>query len=635
MSPDEQAIPKMRAERGTAIAYCLEILLLCMLVTGCAVSPKRVGAVRSQPQPEMTGRDANDRSPRDSLMVDKALPELSGAGSVSPINIASETSSTANNRVEGRRPTPSPVNSGARLAITSVATAPREDPSSIPDSDILFAEQDRNSPRPLVRLVSANNELSREEPLVESVETIPSPKMIPASNAEPTAALRLQEVIDSVYASYPLLQAAYLSRTIAGGELLSAQGTFDLKLKGGGTSGPLGFYKTHRFGAGASQPLFLGGEIFGGYKIGRGNFQPWFGERQTNDGGEFSVGIAIPLAQNRQIDARRAALFRAAYGRDAVEPDIQTQIIAFVWEASYAYWQWLAAGQNRQISQSLLTIAQQRNDGLTKRVEAGDLPRIELTDNQRLIVSRQAALIDARRKLQQSAIKLSLFLRTPEGQPIIPSEDQLPTTFPDAPSVDSERMNGDIQRAMSNRPELRFLNLSRRQLQIDLAQACNLYLPEVDALLFASKDTGATSSSKRDKTPFEFEASLQVSVPLQRRKALGKIQSTKGKLAKLSAEIGFTQDKIAVNVRNVYAALLAAHERIVRARESLELARTMEQAERSKFDHGDSNLLLVNLREKATADAAKTVLQALLDYFQAQADYRAAMALDVNPEGSP
>jgi len=442
-------------------------------------------------------------------------------------------------------------------------------------------------------------------------------------------------VIDSVYASYPLLEAAFLSRAIADGEMLSARGAFDLKLTGGGTSGPLGFYKTNRFGTGASQPLFSGGEIFGGYKIGRGNFQPWFGERETNNGGEFSAGIAVPLAQNRQTDARRAAFFRATYGRNAVEPGIQTQIIAFVWEASYSYWQWVAAGQNHQIARSLLEIAQQRNDGLRKRVNAGDLAPIELTDNRRLIVSRQAALIDARRKLQQSAIKLSLFLRTPEGRPTIPSEDQLPAVFPEAASVDFERMDGDIQRAMSNRPELRFLDFSRRQFEVDLAQARNLYLPEVDAVLFTSQDTGAAASSIRDKTPFELEASLQVSVPLQRRKALGKIQSIEGKIAQLSAKVGFTQDKIATDVQEVYAALLAAIQRIARARESLELARTMEQAERRKFDLGDSNLLVVNLREKATADAARTVLQAMLDYFQAQADYRAAMALDANPEGVP
>jgi len=483
-----------------------------------------------------------------------------------------------------------------------------------------------------------------EEPSLERLPEIPestgaaestkASESIPAPNPEHSTAtpLQLRDVLESVVASYPLLEVAIQSRNIADGELLSAQGEFDLKLKGGGTSGPLGFYQTNRFGAGASQPLFSGGEIFGGYKIGRGNFQPWFGERETNDGGEVSAGVAIPLRQNRRIDARRAAIFRATYGRDAVEPEIQTQLLAFAWEASYAYWQWVAAGGNYQIARSLLEIAQERNDGLNKRVDLGDLARIELTDNQRLIVSRQATLIDARRKLQQSAIKLSLYLRAFDGQPIVPVEAQLPATFPEALSLDSTQLESDIQLAMSNRPELVWLELLRMQRGVDLAQARNLYLPEVDAVLFASQDMGGAASSSRDKSPFEMEASLQVNVPLQRRKAQGKIQALEGKLQQLSTKIGFTQDKIITDVQQVYTALLANYDRIAKALENLELARTMERAERRKFGLGDSNLLLVNLREQSTADAAKNVVQTQLDYFQARADYRAAMALDINSE---
>ncbi|NOY29885.1 MAG: TolC family protein [Planctomycetes bacterium] len=473
--------------------------------------------------------------------------------------------------------------------------------------------------------MSTNQEQFPEElPPVETTEIILAP------GSESGTPLQLQDVIDSVYTSYPLLEAAFLSRSIAEGELLSTRGEFDLQLQGGGTSGPLGFYETNRFGAGARQALFSGGEIFGGYKIGRGNFQPWFGERETNDGGEFSAGISIPLGQNREIDARRAALFRATYGRDAVDPDIQTQSIAFVWEASSAYWQWVAAGRNHQIVRSLLKIAQQRNQRLSHRVDAGDLPRIELTDNQRLIVSREAALIGAQRKLQQSAIKLSLFLRTPDGRPRVPVEAQLPEDFPEAASVDAEQLESDIVIAMLNRPELASLGFLQKQLDVDLAQARNLYLPAVDAGLFASQDVGGAASSSRDKSPFELEASLQVSVPLQRRKARGKMQAIEGKLQQLSAKIEFTQDKITADVQQVFAARLAAYDRIAKARENLKLAHTMEQAERRKFDLGDSNLLLVNLRELATADAEKLVLQAMLDYFQAQTDYRAALALDGN-----
>jgi len=47
------------------------------------------------------------------------------------------------------------------------------------------------------------------------------------------------------------------------------------------------------------------------------------------------------------------------------------------------------------------------------------LEGIARIDNQRLIALRETKVIDAERKLQMAAIKLSLFLRTPDGQPLV------------------------------------------------------------------------------------------------------------------------------------------------------------------------------------------------------------------------
>jgi len=576
------------------------VIGLLVIANGCSLLPDWPGAVRSRSKVDCGTRTA-------SSAIDEGAPHETAS---------EESKSTSQNRLVIQTTPPAGTLQHSSEIDSKAKQNHTADDSTLISLALAQTETGQSDDAPELLLAPTTG----EEPTVE---------VILAPNSDPTTPLQLQDVIASVHASYPLLEAALLSRSVAAGELLATRGEFDLKLKGGGTSGPFGFYRTNRFGAGASQPLFSGGEIFGGYKMGRGNFQPWFGERETNDGGEVRGGFAIPWRQNRQIDARRAAIFRATYGRNAVEPEIQTQNIAFVWEASYAYWQWVAAGRNYRIAQSLLEIAQQRNQGLKKRVGEGDLAPIELTDNKRLIVSRQATLIDAERKFQQSAIKLSLFLRTVEGRPVVPSEAQLPETFPKVIRIDSEQMASDIERAISNRPELVSLDLLRLQLGVDLAQARNLYLPAVDTVLVASKDIGEAASSTRDKTPFELEASLQISVPLQRRKARGKIQAIEGKLQQLSAKIGFTRDKITTDVQQVYAARLATYNRIVKARESLELARTMEQAERRKFDLGNSNLFL---REQATADAAKNVVNALLDYFQAKADYRAAIALEHVPE---
>jgi len=442
--------------------------------------------------------------------------------------------------------------------------------------------------------------------------------------------VQLDQVVESVYRSFPLLEAAIYSRDTAYGEYLSAQGAFDLKLKGASENGPTGFYQTYRQNIGVEQPTYWGGAIFSGYRIGRGDFQPWYQERQTDDGGEFRAGVVVPLARNIGIDSRRAELWRTELGRELVEPEIRLQQIDFVRAASYAYWDWVAAGRRYRIAAALLKIAVDRNEAIRRKVDTGDTEPPVLQDNRRLIVSREAKLIESRRKLQQSAIKLSLYYRDLDGEPIVPGLESLPD-FPMPRDIDSATVNADIDVALENRPELQALSILRRQAEIDLDQACNEQLPDLQAVLASSQDVGNAATSKNDKSEFEFEAGIYLDVPVQRRKARGKIATVQGKLAQITAKMRMTEDKIVTDVKAVYAALVASLEQITRARESVELADRLAEIERRKFELGESDLLSVNLREQQAAEAQSLEVDALYEYFSAQADYRAALGLTMEP----
>lgn len=478
--------------------------------------------------------------------------------------------------------------------------------------------------------------VSNEQPARESSDdpakaALPAPPESDSPVPSPDP-LELEAVINSVIESYPLLRSAMLGRNIAQGDLLAANGEFDLKLKADTLNMPVGNYENYRQFVGAEQPLYGGGSVFGGYRLGTGNFPIYYGERATNLGGEFKAGVLLPLAQNRTIDDRRAGLWRNQWEVQGVEPEIQAQLIEFIRVASITYWNWLAAGQNVQIAEDLLKNATERNDGLRIRVQKGDAPAIELTDNERLIVSRRTKLIDAQRKFRQSAVKLSLFLRDESGEPVVIDQSRLPLEFPEATDPSPRDLDTDIQSAIANRPELRALAIFSEQLNIDLATANNLFLPQIDVVLATSQDVGSPADPKKnDKSQLELEGGLVASVPLQRRKARGKLNAVEAKLAQVRAKTGFTQNKIVAEVQSTSAALNAAFQQLAQAHRSLDLARQMEAAERRKFDLGDSNLLLVNLREQATADAASTEVEARLNYFDAQADYRAVLASDVVP----
>ena len=447
--------------------------------------------------------------------------------------------------------------------------------------------------------------------------------------------VQLNTVVQSIYASYPLLQIAFYGRNIAAGEQLSAEGAWDLKLKADTNNTPIGFYQTYRNGVGFEQPTMWGGEVFGGYKLGRGNFEPWYGNRETNDGGEFGAGIRIPLLQNRAIDERRATLWKTTYGVNAVEPFIQAQIIEFIRAGTYAYWDWVGAGMHLHISRELLALAEERDAQIEGQVKAGARPEALLIDNHRLILSRQVKLIEAERKLKTYAIKLSLYLRTADGQPLVPTEDQLPAGFPPATAVTADKLPLDVAEALARRPELVELDFQHRMAQVDLQQAENQMLPELDASLWSAKDVGAETDKKGSKTPFQSEAGLSFSVPLQRRKALGKRTAVEGKLVQIATKRQFAENKIATEVQNAVVTIDAAYRSIEKAQQSVKLNEQMERFEAVKLEQGDSDLLLLNLREAATFDARVIEIEALLHYFESQADYRAALALDIAEFGLP
>jgi len=442
-----------------------------------------------------------------------------------------------------------------------------------------------------------------------------------------SAAPSLELVIDSVYRTYPMLQAALLNRNIALGQQTGALGAFDTKLKGASENGPVGFYETYRQSVGVVKPTYWGGEVFGGYRIGRGEMQPWYQERVTDDGGEFKAGIQVPLARNRAIDDRRAELWKAGLERQLAEPDIQAQLIDFVRSGSYAWWDWVAAGEYHRIATRILDLAEERTQRVRSQVDAGFTDPPELTDNLRLVAIRQAKVADTRRKLQQTAAKLSIYLRDSAGRPIVLPESQR-LSFPKLPEQSVRDLSTGVESALARRPELKLLDLVRRQVQIDYSNASNYMQPELNAVLWGSQDVGAPASKKGDKSELEAEASLLLDVPVERRKARGKMTETQAKLAQLTAKRRLTVDKITVDVQVAHAALVSALEQVQETGESLKLAEDLAERERQNEEAGLSDMLKVALREQYAVESAEKNVDALQLYFQAMADFRAAVAED-------
>lgn len=445
-----------------------------------------------------------------------------------------------------------------------------------------------------------------------------------SGNAENTTMVELATVVNAAVRYYPSIQETLALRELASGDQLAAMGQFDYKLKAMSLTMPLGFYENHRTGLSAEQPLWSGGSVYGGYRLGRGDIQPWYQERLTNEGGEFAVGMDIPLIKNRTIDDRRAELLKAEQDVLAVEPLIRQQSLDIALLATEAYWSWLAASAKRQIQQDLLQIALLRKSQIERSIELGDRPAVASIDNLRLIATRQTAVINAQRRVESSAIKLSLFYRDDAGSPVLLSAAPVADNFPQFQVRTLNAFDADAEFARQNRPELQFLANQAERLRIELEQAGNIGLPELNLVFDAAQDVGAPSSAKRDKSPLELETGVVgFWEPLQ-RKMLGKQQAVRGKITQLRFKRQLVGDKITAELRDARSALNAAARKYEQTRANAELARQTAENFRTSFQEGDVDLIIVNLYEEAEAAAKSDVIDSQAEYLIALAHYSVA-----------
>lgn len=443
-------------------------------------------------------------------------------------------------------------------------------------------------------------------------------------------ALTLDEVLRSVDDTHPLLFAAQSEIDVARGKLTSARGAFDtyLSAKGGGYAA--GFYDGVVTSAEVRQPTTLwGAELYAGHRYGS-DHPIYDAKKTTSTAGEIAAGLMVPLWRDGPTDQRRVAIAQAELGIDVSRLEARAKILSTKQKAAAVYWKWVAATENLQIAAEVLKLAETRAKWLSERVARGDVAAIELVDNERLIVARLELVAEARREVQARALALSLFVRDAEGIPIIPGIRRAPGGLPE-PSAPLPFDNGVIEEAFLERPELRQFEALKRQLRRDVDLYENQLAPRVDLSIEGSQDLGDKISyggQPDQTTKNETAVGLQLALkwPVQQRKARGKLASTNAKLRAVDAKARFMRDAIETEIRDAWSAYEISRTRVTLTRRTLELTRTVEESERERFRLGASSILQVNLREDASAKAAKDVVKALADHHIAAAWFKAATA---------
>lgn len=439
--------------------------------------------------------------------------------------------------------------------------------------------------------------------------------------------LALPELLDSVRNRYPPLLIALIEQDIAAGRLRQAEGAFDLGFSLRAGIAPKGYYDGSSGDISLDQRLpFWGGNVFAGYRRSSGLLADYDKDRTQRDG-EYRAGLRFNLLRDGPIDRQRAELMKARLDLGLADPFIQRQKLDIVRAATRSYYQWVAAGLREAVAREQLKVAEDRAAALTEQANKGMVAPIVVTDNERLIVSRQLIVTQSRRRFEAASLELSLFYRGPDDLPITPARERLPQ---DLPAAELPARLGDVsllESVAELRPELRRVRLLKEKVEIDLRLARNATLPNLDLTLGVTRNEGGGPFTDLQRN--ETRAGLEFRIPLQRNEALGRTQVSEAELRRLDQDLYFVRDRIRVEIKDGWSALAAASELLIVARRNVELSDLLVKAEQTRLRQGATDLLALQIREQALLEAQFAVVSAQADFFAALADYRAATAEDL------
>lgn len=436
------------------------------------------------------------------------------------------------------------------------------------------------------------------------------------------ASLSLDEVLRSASERHPVGRAAAENRRAFEAAAEGASGAWDPLLRVEGKSAELGYYRYRELDAQLTQntPLW-GTSLFAGYRVGTGDFPVYRVENETLSAGELRAGVNVPLWQDGPIDSRRATIEKTRALADAASCEEFGTRLSIQRRAAAAYWAWVEAGRVVNIERELLDVAERRQAAIATQAELGSLAPVLVLDNQRLVLERKLKLNTAEQSFRQASIALSLFYRDDSGTPIVVDDERLPHDLV-RPQEPMRQLDAATTEAVNRRPEVCSLRRRLAAAGVDVRLADNQVAPALDAKAYVARDLGEGPEQLQQT---ELAVGVSFEMPLGLRKARADLDMSRAKSRQLHAELQNVRDTITAEVGAALVQLERSFEQWRLAHEQLSAARRLSEAEREKFLQGSSDLVVVNLRELAVAEAAKQEVAAAADFQRARVDYETAL----------
>jgi outer membrane protein TolC len=425
----------------------------------------------------------------------------------------------------------------------------------------------------------------------------------------------ITEFIESMVSYHPYVLAINEGNYQAAAELEIARSSFDPIIEQKTNSRVSGYYDGTNLTQRYTNPIEdFNGSVFGEYRISDGDFPSYEGGYETLSAGEASVGVAISLLQNREIDKRRTELRNAGLATSQWQALATSLINDFVYKGISEYTSWYESALQVIAVKELLDTAAERERALVTRVEKGDLAKIILTEFRANILQQKLLLAELQQKRDGHAQMLAFYWRSPNGEMQVVDEERPPRNI-DWPFLIGNGQLVTLRNALSQHPELDIMKLEQAVVENKTALANNALLPKLDLKASIARDIGSGSETLEGT---ETKLGLSFSYPLGNRKAKAERAQLLSKQRELQHKLSSTEQAITQRFEQALVFWTQAKDIAAYQSENASLARTLSEVEKTRFDAGDSDMFVLNARAQAEIRAQIKEIKARVDLLKAE-----------------
>lgn len=435
--------------------------------------------------------------------------------------------------------------------------------------------------------------------------------------------LTIQTIENSLEHCYPQILNASIEQEINQAKVDKNRSPFDSQLNANTNQRQGSSYDT-QYERVAFEKRIYGSpvSVYTGYDISSGYAPQYEGAQITSTQGREFLGLKFNLLSGFAIDKERLDLYNSILEKDKAGYQLDLVRLTVKTDAMRAYLNWLIAGAELRSYERLVKVAERRQHALKKRLEEGDVAKITVTENYNNLLKRRIKLISAQDYFNQTTQNLSLYYRNNGCKMLLPNETLLPEKTPKVTQKNllntTEEMNASVQK----RPEFRIINTQIAQLNNEKKYAETNLLPKLNVLLQYNNnnsDTATTPDFIINQN--EYLAKLEFSFPLEQN--LGKSMNTEAikKLQKLQNDRQLLLDQLYSRINTLSFRIKNTRTQRELAQNEWSLAQELFIAENDRFDEGDSNFFMLNLREENVTNAYIGMLNAISQNYQALIEY--------------